>query len=69
MAKIEQRNLTVHEHFVLAAMQAMIQVKAQMLEQPTYDLASNREDCCGDIAHASIRVANETLKALHNGKD
>lgn len=69
MAKIKERKLTTREKFVMAAMQAMIQIKGSHMNNPTYEISRNVEDVCNDIAQASVTVADETLKVLNNGKN
>lgn len=50
--------LTKREYIAIMAMQAMLS------GSNTFDYANNREDICGDIASASIRMADELLKQL-----
>jgi hypothetical protein len=56
--------LTKREYFIAMAMQSMIHVKTSQTGATTYELAKNDEDINGDIAAASIAVADTLLKHI-----
>jgi hypothetical protein len=54
--------LTKREYFAALAMQTIINFK----KPDTYSFANNVEDCCGEVAAASCRMADALILHLDN---